>query len=204
MSKTKSPKINLRSIREESKSFSWSEKDEWVEEMANEIFSQYGGQGGRVSCQAELRRSGKNTIFQGTVDLKLKPPCDRCGQEFSYPLHHEFEIVLIPQDLLTSADPLVFPTEESDNWGGSPNSSLITDDIASSIVADEKVDLSRYFKEQVYLSLPMTLVCQEKCPGLCPHCGAQLVRNSCNCGQTQHSESRPEVWGPLAQWKSKT
>ena len=36
-------------------------------------------------------------------------------------------------------------------------------------------------KEQVLLSLPMRAVCREDCKGLCPHCGINRNRETCDC-----------------------
>jgi uncharacterized protein len=36
-------------------------------------------------------------------------------------------------------------------------------------------------QEQFYLSLPMKPLCSEDCKGLCPVCGTNLNRDTCNC-----------------------
>jgi uncharacterized protein len=36
-------------------------------------------------------------------------------------------------------------------------------------------------QEQFYLSLPMKPLCAEDCKGLCPVCGTNLNRGTCQC-----------------------
>jgi uncharacterized protein len=36
-------------------------------------------------------------------------------------------------------------------------------------------------QEQFYLSLPMKPLCSEDCQGLCPVCGTNLNRDTCDC-----------------------
>jgi uncharacterized protein len=47
---------------------------------------------------------------------------------------------------------------------------------------DEALDLSDVAAEQVLLALPMRVVCDEKCAGLCPRCGANRnLEGACRC-----------------------
>lgn len=44
------------------------------------------------------------------------------------------------------------------------------------------VALDKVFKDNIVLNLPMTLVCEEGCKGLCPVCGHNLNHTKCSCG----------------------
>jgi uncharacterized protein len=49
-------------------------------------------------------------------------------------------------------------------------------------LTDEVLDLSEVAVEQVLLALPMRMVCDEKCAGLCPRCGANRnLEGACRC-----------------------
>ncbi len=51
-----------------------------------------------------------------------------------------------------------------------------------------EVDLQELVMEQIFLSLPMRLLCREDCLGLCSECGANLNRKKCDCRKhTGHS-----------------
>jgi uncharacterized protein len=43
------------------------------------------------------------------------------------------------------------------------------------------VHLEDVLREQVLLAVPIRLVCNESCKGLCPHCGKNLNDESCEC-----------------------
>ena len=38
-------------------------------------------------------------------------------------------------------------------------------------------------REQLYLALPMKPLCREDCKGLCPNCGTNWNRGTCDCKQ---------------------
>lgn len=46
---------------------------------------------------------------------------------------------------------------------------------------EDKLDLGEYIKTQVYVSLPMRVLCEENCKGLCSTCGINLNENTCDC-----------------------
>jgi uncharacterized protein len=43
------------------------------------------------------------------------------------------------------------------------------------------IDLTQVVDEQVALALPMKILCNEECKGLCPRCGIDLNRGECKC-----------------------
>jgi uncharacterized protein len=55
------------------------------------------------------------------------------------------------------------------------------DDLSTSFYEDETIDLGQLMSEQFYLSLPMKPLCRESCSGLCPQCGTNLNRATCDC-----------------------
>lgn len=59
-------------------------------------------------------------------------------------------------------------------------------------VGDE-VDISEDIRSELLLELPMILLCDEACRGLCPECGCDLNRETCSCGGPGGSLA----WGEL-------
>ena len=49
------------------------------------------------------------------------------------------------------------------------------------IVDGDKLNLDRLALTDIQLEFPLKLLCCEDCKGLCPQCGANLNRESCNC-----------------------
>lgn len=46
---------------------------------------------------------------------------------------------------------------------------------------DELLDLTPPLREAIILNLPMKVLCQEECKGLCPICGQDLNESDCHC-----------------------
>jgi uncharacterized protein len=71
---------------------------------------------------------------------------------------------------------------------------LDEDDLDVAFLQGEELDLAELAAEQVLLAMPMRILCQTSCAGLCPRCGANLNDvDDCGC--------KPEVdprWGALA------
>ena len=67
-------------------------------------------------------------------------------------------------------------------------------DLNISFLQGQELDLIELAAEQVLLAMPMRILCQSSCAGLCPRCGANLNQvEDCGC--------KPEVdprWGALA------
>ena len=58
------------------------------------------------------------------------------------------------------------------------------DDLSTAFYEDDKIDLGQLMREQFLLSLPMKPLCSDACRGLCPVCGTNLNRGSCDCKST--------------------
>jgi uncharacterized protein len=71
---------------------------------------------------------------------------------------------------------------------------LDEDDLDVAFLRGEQLDLAELAAEQVLLAMPMRILCETSCAGLCPRCGANLNDvDDCGC--------KPEVdprWGALA------
>lgn len=71
---------------------------------------------------------------------------------------------------------------------------LEEEDLDVAFLRAEELDLGDLAAEQVLLAMPMRIVCQENCAGLCPRCGANL-NNDGECGCEPEIDPR---WGALA------
>ncbi|MCQ2379423.1 MAG: DUF177 domain-containing protein [Victivallaceae bacterium] len=59
------------------------------------------------------------------------------------------------------------------------------------------LDLSEDVRSEVLLAAPLNLLCSPDCPGLCPHCGANLKREKCSCTK-KHDAVGSSVWDVMA------
>jgi uncharacterized protein len=55
------------------------------------------------------------------------------------------------------------------------------DDLTTAFYENDQIDLGLLMQEQFYLSLPMKPLCDNDCKGLCPTCGTNRNRGTCDC-----------------------
>lgn len=113
--------------------------------------------------QVDLRASGSGSgeiVVRGTLEGELRAPCRRCLTEVRRPFSEEVTIVFAAIEDLDGEDlGEVRPME------------LDTLDL----------DLSEAIREELILSAPNYIVCDEECKGLCPLCGVNRNVETCDC-----------------------
>jgi len=117
----------------------------------------------------------------GELQTRIEMVCARCLEPVIEEVHRNFD--LFYQPLLKGT-----PNEEE---------RLKDDDTEIGFFEGEGLFLADVLKEQVLLSLPMKVICQSDCRGLCPHCGANLNQEQCRC---ERHISDPRL-APLARLK---
>jgi uncharacterized protein len=101
----------------------------------------------------------------GTVRTRLELPCSRCLEPFSWPVDAEFDLRYQPHTQNT----------------GEGEREVEEDDLTTAFYENDEIDLGQLMQEQIYLSLPMKPLCSDACQGLCPTCGTNLNRGTCDC-----------------------
>lgn len=56
-------------------------------------------------------------------------------------------------------------------------------DVEWLVIRDGHIDLFEALTDDIVIQLPIQLVCDDKCEGLCPSCGVNLNQEACNCHQ---------------------
>lgn len=128
-----------------------------------------------VSVGAEL--TGAEIRIRGHLKTRLSEPCDRCLTVVEFPLDRDFDVTYRPSALLTTRR-----EEEIE---------VPKDELEVGFFSGDGVDLADIVREQVLLSVPMKVVCREDCKGLCPQCGTDLNRGTCNCSTRSTGEASP-------------
>ena len=112
-----------------------------------------------------VERSGERVSLRGSVRSRAHVECVRCLREFDLPL----EV------------PIVLYAERTGSTSREEQDQLERDDYM--LFHDgRRLDLRETVRELLLLELPITPVCREDCPGLCPKCGAELSLGPCRCG----------------------
>jgi len=118
-----------------------------------------------LSVSLDLYRAGDKYIFEGKFQGGVQLECDRCLEPFHHDLDVSFREVLLVRTL---------NHEEADRG-------LAEEDLEFDVVKDDAIDLADMIREQIYLNLPMKLICRDDCQGLCPRCGINLNLKTCSC-----------------------
>ena len=101
----------------------------------------------------------------GRVQTRLELECGRCIESFEVPVDSAFELRYVP----AAAN------------AGEGEREVAEDDLTTAFYRDEQLNLGELMHEQFVLALPMKPLCSETCRGLCPQCGTNLNRASCDC-----------------------
>lgn len=104
----------------------------------------------------------------GTVRTTLELLCSRCLEGFEWPVEAQFDLRYQPHTANLAP-------------GNTPEREIEEDDLSTAFYENDEIDLGQLMREQLYLTLPMKPLCREDCPGLCPVCGTNLNRDSCQC-----------------------
>ena len=131
-----------------------------------------------VHLTGEVRPHEDIFSIAGRCAAKGSLSCSRCLEPVSWSVSEDFSF----EYHLPESAPL------------DPEAGLDEGDLNVSFLQGQELDLTELAAEQVLLAMPMRILCQSSCAGLCPRCGTNLNRvDDCGC--------KPEVdprWGALA------
>jgi uncharacterized protein len=123
----------------------------------------------KVDAVAEL--SGSEIRIHGRMGTNLEACCDRCLVSVTIPVERDFDLFYRPVSTIARAEEVELPEDE----------------LEVGFFSGDGIELADVVTEQVILSVPMKVVCQTDCRGLCPVCGANLNFEKCGCLPTQEN-----------------
>jgi uncharacterized protein len=100
------------------------------------------------------------------LSASLSLACGRCLEPFELAIGQRVDAFCLPR----RAD----EGEEEDV-------ELSDRDMVVAYYEQGRIDLGEMVREQLYLGLPMKRLCREDCRGLCPGCGSNRNRETCDC-----------------------
>ena len=117
-----------------------------------------------VVVDASLDKTGNQFFLKSTIQANGTFECDRCISRFERTLQSSYQMYYV--------------TEGADHGRGDPAEIQV---IPNGLTV---IDLSDDVRQTVFLSIPLKLLCNDGCEGLCPHCGANLNSERCTCSAT--------------------
>jgi uncharacterized protein len=121
---------------------------------------------------------GADLLLEGTLEGALQLTCGRCLCRYRQPVRESFRLVLEPAGDRVPADPEGAATLARDGV-------FLADELESGWFKGSEIDLGPYALELIALLLPVQPVCREDCRGLCPQCGVDRNKDSCDCAEAR-------------------
>jgi len=118
-----------------------------------------------ISLAFDIFKDKQQFRLVGQVKTALELACSRCLEPFSMPVDQAFDLRYQPHAQNT----------------GEGEREIEEDDLTTAFYENDAIDLGQLMREQFYLALPMKPLCTDACEGLCPVCGKNLNRESCQC-----------------------
>lgn len=118
-----------------------------------------------VSLVFDVHKDKDKFHLVGRVKTTLELPCSRCLEPFTIDVDEPFDLQYHPHTQNT----------------GEGEREIEADDLDTAFYENDEIDLGQLMQERFYLALPMKPLCSDDCKGLCPHCGTNLNKATCDC-----------------------
>jgi len=152
-------KISVSDIRDEGLNIHTRMSPGWLDNIPE---LQSGEENTRLASDIDvdlvLTKALREVTVLGNLSFSIEAPCSRCLDTVRLDIQPEIRLLLSPADKVKDVDDIDHETYRGD-----------------------EVDLDDYLRGLIAVSLPVKVVCGEDCKGLCPKCGANLNRESCDC-----------------------
>lgn len=122
----------------------------------------------KVDAVAELL--GSEIRIRGHLATRLAASCDRCLGAVEIPVERDFDLFYRPVKSIAREEEIKIPERE----------------LEVGFYSGDRIALADVVTEQVILSVPMKIICQAGCLGLCPVCGANRNLQACRCPAPRH------------------
>ncbi len=109
-----------------------------------------------VKVHGVIKNETDIVYIKATAEFKLEAVCDRCASDFSRVMNIPIDHILVHE----------LNDETNDEF---------------ILVEGMSLDLEQLVMEDIYLSLPMRMLCKEDCKGMCSKCGKNLNEGCCDC-----------------------
>lgn len=121
---------------------------------------------------------------QGKLDVAVEALCDRCLEPVKFPVGKRFDLIYMPAEVASA----------------SGENEIDRDGIEVGYYEGGGLALNDILREVVLLALPMQLICEEDCKGICPACGQNRNQVDCGC----HVAASDDRWSKLKEFRAET
>lgn len=121
---------------------------------------------GDLEFQLHIKGGPRKALVKGKLSASIQASCHRCLNLTKLDLKRSFHLTYL------APDPERFAKEEVE---------LTPNELEVSYLQNAALPIHEVIREQIYLAVPMKVLCRSDCRGLCPHCGADLNEVECGC-----------------------
>lgn len=114
-------------------------------------------------------------MFKAHVTVSYETVCSRCLDPINAVLEFDIERLVITDRSSIGVDSHL---SDDDEWDG------VTEDVIC--VNEARIIPDADIMEEISLSLPSFVLCDDECPGLCPKCGKHLKDGDCGCKEEKY------------------
>jgi uncharacterized protein len=118
----------------------------------------------KVDLDCRITKTFTTVFIKGNLSATINSNCSRCLEDISIPIGGNFAYTLVPAKTETRED-----------------LELTAEELEISHYSGDLIDLTSIICEQIILQIPIKALCLVECKGLCPQCGMNLNKSSCNC-----------------------
>ena len=105
-----------------------------------------------------IRNTGKQFEFDATIKTDTVFNCSRCLCDVAISIDIDIKAILV--------------RDENESWD---------DELDSFVIENNKIDLINIASYEILQFLPMQILCDDNCKGLCSICGNDLNVKKCDC-----------------------
>lgn len=129
-------------------------------------------QNDKFNAHLHLLKDEGNYVITLSVDTQINMQCDRC-------------LAIYPQKIVFS-ESVIFSKKPPTNF------ELSEEELYTEFLEDEEnFNLYEFIRTEIIVNTPMKLLCKEDCKGLCPFCGIDKNKESCDCERRIWRENSP-------------
>jgi uncharacterized protein len=129
-----------------------------------------------VDYDIVLTNTGDGILATGIVKAKAVGACDRCLEDAVLDIASEVD------------EYFLFEAPAEDELGED-------EDVADFTLVgpDRTIDLGEAIHAALIMETPFVLLCKDDCKGICPHCGANLNEEACDCAEKKAQADAEEA-----------
>ena len=139
-----------------------------------------------IHLDVRIRKVEEEITVEARLKAEVEMACSRCLEKHVQQIDETFEVIYLPEP---EEQEIVDELE------------LDETDLDVEYYAGNTLDLTELAREQLLVLLPFKPLCREDCAGLCPSCGQDLNKGTCECPK-EVLDPRFSVLGKLLDQKT--